>query len=645
MSIRVVSYSTRRGAFLPEVLARCINARTSDVCRRVWASESGESALRFEGDRVWTSKASSVETELREADVVIVHDGKVAPSHRNVLAEKPVVRLAEDWLNAGRTYGDEGPPGVVLGQHHAILPQFRDWRVVPLPIPLWEEGYQPIRRGRQLTLCYAPPRCVGAYPSNHRLHWHSKGYRATMQTLNRLVTESGVPLQIVRTGWGNHKQALELKRLSHIVIDECVTGSYHLESLEGLAVGAVVVNGLGLQPAIQEIFCRCAGGEASSPFCFADRRSLANVLRTLVEKGAEHLTGEGTARRQWMEEHWNFEKQWLSFWRPVLLDAIASRGRRRSAPPRVLATAGSAATQPKLSVVVISHNEGPYLRRTVSSFMRTLPPRSDLVLVDDHSTDGSADSVERDYKNIIVVRPAERLGVAASRNFGAVHCRGEVLVFSDAHVEVPDYWSQRLLKVLERKEVGAVAPAINNLKLRSGGGKCGGTWRWDNASLSWKWLDRLAPHPYAVPLLCGCFMAMRHEVFEEVAGFDAGMVQYALEDSELSYRLWSMGYECWVVPAVIVAHRFGVFGARSRNSYKFHSDVFLHNELRLAVVHFGEERIQRLVGRQVQSQVFAEAFCRLAASDAGRRREQICESRQRDDDWFFRRFGANSGRY
>ncbi len=87
----------------------------------------------------------------------------------------------------------------------------------------------------------------------------------------------------------SHAQALAMKRKAHIVIDECVTGSYHRNSLEGLAVGCVVINGMGLLPALLEIFRQCTGGASLSPFVHASLDTLETVLAMLVERGAEAL--------------------------------------------------------------------------------------------------------------------------------------------------------------------------------------------------------------------------------------------------------------------------------------------------------------------------------------------------------------------
>ena len=57
-----------------------------------------------------------------------------------------------------------------------------------------------------------------------------------------------------------------MKRRAHIVIDECITGSYHRNSLEGLAAGCVVINGAGFAPEVLDVLRRCAGDDAGNPF-------------------------------------------------------------------------------------------------------------------------------------------------------------------------------------------------------------------------------------------------------------------------------------------------------------------------------------------------------------------------------------------
>jgi glycosyltransferase involved in cell wall biosynthesis len=281
------------------------------------------------------------------------------------------------------------------------------------------------------------------------------------------------------------------------------------------------------------------------------------------------------------------------------------------------------------SVVIISLNEGESLRRTVDNMLATLPPASEVIVVDDGSSDGSADFLDSSYP-VTLLRPSERLGVSGARNYGAGHARGRILVFSDAHVIAPDGWYETLAELLTRPEIGAVAPAVSMMQP---GGSIGYGQKWRDAGLGVEWLGCRGVEPYAVPLLCGCFLALRREVFLSIGGFDPGMILWGAEDCELSIHLWSLGYECWVAPQVVIQHAF-----RAQFPYQVKWAPVLHNRLRLASVHFGARRLARVLDRLKPYNEFAEAAARLLVGDIGDRCSRIRAVRQRHDDSFFQRF-------
>src|ERR671919_44147 len=92
-----------------------------------------------------------------------------------------------------------------------------------------------------------------------------------------------------------------------------------------------------------------------------------------------------------------------------------------------------------ISVVVPVYNGEVYLRPALDSiFRQTLLPAQVLV-IDDGSTDGSAE-VARRCPNVELLRQ-ENLGAAAARNRGVEAARGELLAFLDAD----DLWTPEKL--------------------------------------------------------------------------------------------------------------------------------------------------------------------------------------------------------
>lgn len=288
---------------------------------------------------------------------------------------------------------------------------------------------------------------------------------------------------------------------------------------------------------------------------------------------------------------------------------------------------------PSVSVVIVSHNEGAQLGKTVHAILSTLPARGEIVVVDDQSSDGSADAVAGRYPWVRVLRPEKRLGAAPARNWGAQAACGDILVFSDAHVQPSRNWGLLVELARANEQIGIVVPTVSVMNAT---GNKGYGMAWKDASLDVDWLGYAGKEPYPVPLAPGCFLVMRRAVWQELHGFDGGLRIWGMEDSELSLRTWLLGYENWIVPRVEVAHLF-----RTRHPYRVDWATILHNILRVAMVHFNAARMQRVVEHFATQASFSEALARLVNGDVWEQREWMRAHRRFDDDWFFTRFGIS----
>ena len=286
----------------------------------------------------------------------------------------------------------------------------------------------------------------------------------------------------------------------------------------------------------------------------------------------------------------------------------------------------------KISVILPASNESVMLQRTVEQFVATLPANSEVIVVDNGSTDGCADFLdERPLENVHLIRSIEQLGVAGARNRGFDQARGEIVVFADAHLDLPERWWEPIAATLQRPEVGVVGAAIGVMGRPQHSPACGQ--RIAEASLRVQWLPYQGNDPYPVPTLGGGFMAMRHDTLKRAGAFDVGMPQWGSEDLEICVRYWLLGYEAWVAPSVIVAHYF-----RKSNPYKVEWGAVTHNLLRVALLHFSQERMARVIAALKNKSNFATAMAYAATSDVWEKRAEFAARRLRDDDWYFEKF-------
>jgi len=284
---------------------------------------------------------------------------------------------------------------------------------------------------------------------------------------------------------------------------------------------------------------------------------------------------------------------------------------------------------PRISVVIITRNEGEELYATVTNFLETLPSdRRELIVVDDGSTDGSTAFLEEVPEARVL--HSDGLGVAKARNFGGSHATGDIILFSDAHVRAPQGWYEPIVDALRMESVGAVAPGVYSLtepKRRGFGLHLTGP------DLRTQWHNKPGPDPWPVAILPGCFLAMRRETFSRTGGFDPGMRQLGGNDNEISCRFWLLGYELLVVPGVEVGHLF-----RMTTPYESHWAALVHNRLRMAFVHFAASRVERVLNALRGYNAFPAAMAMMLDTDVFVRRAQVAGDRRFDDAWYFQKF-------
>ncbi len=129
--------------------------------------------------------------------------------------------------------------------------------------------------------------------------WDTKGAPETRFLLEAMCREGGMPFHFV--AGRTLQESLEAKRKSAIVVDDLVTGSYHLTALEGLSAGKAVV--CWLDERTQRVLAEAAGTN-EIPFINVHLSGAAPVLRRLLAQGGE-AHAVGAEARRWFESNWS----------------------------------------------------------------------------------------------------------------------------------------------------------------------------------------------------------------------------------------------------------------------------------------------------------------------------------------------------
>lgn len=87
---------------------------------------------------------------------------------------------------------------------------------------------------------------------------------------------------------------------------------------------------------------------------------------------------------------------------------------------------------PLVSIVVNNFNYEAFLRQSVESALSQTHPHTEVIVVDDASTDGSRDIIRSFGSRIVPVLQERNGGQAAALNAGFATSRGEIVIFLDA---------------------------------------------------------------------------------------------------------------------------------------------------------------------------------------------------------------------
>ncbi|MBB1245994.1 glycosyltransferase family 2 protein [Streptomyces durbertensis] len=108
---------------------------------------------------------------------------------------------------------------------------------------------------------------------------------------------------------------------------------------------------------------------------------------------------------------------------------------------------------PKLSVVVPFYNVRPYAADTLRSLADNADPSIEFLLVDDCSTDGTSDVLERaqrELPNSRLLRHTTNQGISQARNTGIDAAEGEHVTFLDGDDWYARAYLPELVRVVER---------------------------------------------------------------------------------------------------------------------------------------------------------------------------------------------------
>lgn len=211
-----------------------------------------------------------------------------------------------------------------------------------------------------------------------------------------------------------------------------------------------------------------------------------------------------------------------------------------------------------VAILIVNYNSAGLLPRCLEALSRQEERGFRTIVVDNGSTDGSADELERLFPQLELVRAGRNLGFAAANNLAASHarnCRWLVTLNPDAFPEPgwlaallaaasvhPQFamFQARLVAEADHSRLDGVGDVYHVSGLH-----------WREAHMKRASLAHDRMREIFSP--CAAAAMYRRDAFDEVQGFDEDFFCYA-EDVDLGFRLRMAGHRALYVPHAVVYH-------------------------------------------------------------------------------------------
>ena len=225
----------------------------------------------------------------------------------------------------------------------------------------------------------------------------------------------------------------------------------------------------------------------------------------------------------------------------------------------------------QLSIVIVNYNGRRFLEECITSIRQFVFSSHEVIIVDNASSDGSADYIEAHFPEVRLIRSANNSGFTGGNNLGVQAARGELVLLLNNDTQLLTSIDPALTEFKNTK-LGALGA-----HLFYGDGRnqpsVGYTHTPLRILLSWvglskfRWLPSIfrrteyAPEFYDtrhddVAWVSGAFLLTRRDLWQAIGGLDERYFMY-VEDVDYCKQVRDLGFKVIYIPSVKVVHYEG----------------------------------------------------------------------------------------
>jgi N-acetylglucosaminyl-diphospho-decaprenol L-rhamnosyltransferase len=227
-----------------------------------------------------------------------------------------------------------------------------------------------------------------------------------------------------------------------------------------------------------------------------------------------------------------------------------------------------------LSIIIVNYNTADLIGACLESLGPEASPSREVFVVDNASTDGSADIIKR-FPGVHLTANAVNRGFAAANNQVLPLCRGRYLHYlnPDTRLTNPGVLGECLRFMDGQPQVGLAGTKLLN---PDGSPQESVSYRYPGQKFAGAEMDGLTG---TIACVMGSSMVARADLIRRIGGFDEDFPLYG-EDQDLCLRVRRAGYEIGYIENAAVVHYGGqserqsvpaeVWKKKTRAEYRFY---------------------------------------------------------------------------
>ena len=235
----------------------------------------------------------------------------------------------------------------------------------------------------------------------------------------------------------------------------------------------------------------------------------------------------------------------------------------------------------EVSVVIPNFNGMVYLEGVLSSLERQTNKNFVTIVVDNGSSDGSCEYIQKHFPEVKLIRFPENFGFCKAVNEGIRASGTEFVLLLNNDIEAtPDFVEEMTAAIKRHKKAFSCQAKMIQFHDRQKLDDAGNYY----CALGWAYARGKGreicryDREEKIFAACGGAAIYRREIFREIGCFDEEHFAY-LEDTDVGYRARIYGYENWYAPRAVVYHvGSGTSGSRYnqfKTRYSSRNNVYL----------------------------------------------------------------------